>query len=134
MPIYTNSIDEFEFEDIVGRLQPKAEQLEVIVRPGRDGEILAKTGVRAVPSQIVTMHYVADWLAAKAALEAYISLIDGDPYEVIQRDETFGYFRVLSVVELPQTRAVTNVIGSIIPNPGVQQFCAWTLISSEAPS
>jgi hypothetical protein len=133
MPVYTNSIDAFEFEDMVGRLNPKAEQLEVLLRPGHDGETLRKTGVRAEPSRIVTMHFVADWAAAKAALEAYNALIDGEPYEVIQHDESYGYFRVLNVTEMPQTRFVTAVVGSIIPNASVQQFCQWTLLSTEAP-
>lgn len=133
MPVYTNTIDAFEFEDMVGRLHPKAEQLEVLIRPGHDGETLRKTGVRAQPSQIVTMHFVADWAAAKAALEAYLGLIDGEAYEVVQHDESYGYFNVLNVVELRQTRFCTNVIGSIVANPSVQQFVQWTLLSTEAP-
>jgi hypothetical protein len=133
MPLFANSIDDFDFEDMFGVLHPKAEQLEVIVRPGRNGEALRKTGVRAVPSQIVTLHYVVGWAGAKNAIDAYIALIDGDPYEVIQRDESYGYFRVLSVVQLPQTRYSVNNVGALLSNTTVRQYCAWTLISTEAP-
>lgn len=142
MPIHVNKIvygadpedpeDYFAFEDIQGRLQPKAEQLEVFVRPGHVGETLRKTGVRALPSQILTIHYVADWAAAKAAIESYIGLIDGDPYQIIQHTTSYGYFRVLQVVEV-DARACVNAIGTLIANPTVVQVCQWTVISTEAP-
>lgn len=132
MPAFTNTIDDFEFEGLYGRLNPKAEQLEVIVRPGHDGESTRKTGIRAIPSQIVTMHFVADWEAARNAIDAYIDLIGGDPIQVIQNDVDYGLFKVMSVVDTNQTRAVTRVVGSIIPNPQVQQWCQWTLIGTEA--
>lgn len=132
MPAFTNTIDDFEFEGLYGRLNPKAEQLEVIVRPGHAGESTRRTGIRGAPSQIVTMHFVADWEAARNAIDAYIDLIDGNPYQVIQNDVDYGLFKVLNVVEMPQTHACTRVNGSIIPNPQVQQWCQWTLIGTEA--
>lgn len=134
MPIYTNSIDEFEFEDMVGRLHLPAEQLESIVRPGKEGETLRKMAPRAITSQIETMHFVADWAAAKTAYAAYQALIGADPVEVIQHDESFGMFHVIGVVESPKTQAVFRVNGSIIPNPTVRQYCLWTLLAvTEAP-
>lgn len=133
MPAFTNSIDEYLFEGLYGRLNPKAEQLEVIVRPGHKGETTRRTGVRGAPSQIVTMHYIADWEAARNAIDAYTDLIDGRPYQVIQNDVDYGWFKVLNVVEMPNTHACTRVNGSILSDPGVQQYCQWTLISTEAP-
>ena len=148
MPIYANRIvfgadpevpaDYYPFEDMLGRLQPKAEKLEAFIRPGHRGETLRKTGIRAVPSQIVTVHYVFDWDAAAAAITAYQTLIDGNPYNVIQRGTDFGYWRIVEAVELPQTHYVANVIGSILFDetgelPSVCQYVQWTLISTDAP-
>lgn len=147
MPIYANRIvfgedseepeDYYAFEDMVGRLQPKAQQMEISVRPGFRGETFRKTGVRAIPSQIVTMHYVADWQAAADALVAYNDLIDGNPKEVIQHSTSYGYFRIASVVE-HQVQYIGNVIGSILEAteeivPTVQQYIVWTLISTDPP-
>lgn len=148
MPIHANRIvhgtdpedpaDYYPFEDIRGRLQPKAEKLEVTIRPGHAGETIRKTGIRATPSQIVTVHYVLNWTAAKAALVDYHTLIDGNPYEIIQHSLSYGYFRVLDITEV-DVRAVENVIGSILFEesgsvPTVLQTLAWTVVSTEAPA
>ena len=47
MPYHTNSIATFQFEDIRGSLISRSEQLEEIVRPGRDDSLIRKTGVRS---------------------------------------------------------------------------------------
>jgi hypothetical protein len=133
MPYHLNTIGIYSFEDIRGRLQPKAQQMEITVRAGLAGEAFRRTGVRAVPSQIQTVHYVADWAAARDAINAYIGLIDGHPYEIIQHSHTYGYFRVAQVAEV-EARAVENVVGSIVATPTVLQICQWTVISTEAPT
>lgn len=148
MPIYANRIvhgtdpddpaDYYPFEDMLGRLQPKQERLEAFVRRGHRGETLRKTGVRGVPFGLVTMHYVLDWAAAKTALLAYADLAEGDQHQIIQHSTNYGWFRVLEVVELPQTRYVANVIGSILQAeqsllPTVQQWVQWTLLGADAP-
>lgn len=132
MPIHVNTIDAFEFEDIRGRLQPKAEQLEVIVRPGHAGETTRRTGVRAVPSQILTLHYVLDWEAARDALVAYTDLIGLEPVEVIQHSLSYGYFKILNVAEA-EARAVVNVTGQLIPGAEVLHVVQWTLLSTNPP-
>lgn len=132
MPIHINRIAGYDFEDIRGRLQPTAEKLEVFIRPGIDFEYVRKTGVRGAPSQIQTLHYVESWASAATALEAYVSLIDGSVYEIIQHTTSYGYFRILDVTEL-NAQAVANVIGSIVTTPTVLQLCGWTVVSSEPP-
>jgi hypothetical protein len=133
MPFHLNTIDEYQFEDIRGRLQPKAQQMEITVRAGVSGEAFRRTGVRAEPSQIQTLHYVADWDAARSAIQAYQALIDGNPYEIIQHTHTYGYFRIAKVTEV-SAQAVENVVGSIIATPTVLHICQWTVISTEAPT
>jgi hypothetical protein len=126
MPVHTNTIDAYEFEDIRGSLQPRSEELEVFSRPGLDDTTVRLTGVRGRPTQIQTMHYVADFTAAKNAISAYVQLKDGSGYEIVQHSVSFGDFRILDVVEL-QARAVTNVTGSLIASPTVMQVCLWTV-------
>lgn len=126
MPIHTNTIDSYEFEDIRGSLQPESEELELFSRPGKDGTTVRLTGVRGRPTQIQTLHYVADFTAAKNAISDYVQLKDGGNVEIVQHTVSFGNFRILDVVEL-QARAVTNVTGSIIATPTVMQVCLWTV-------
>jgi hypothetical protein len=126
MPVHTNTIDAYEFEDIRGSLQPRSEELEVFSRPGLDDTTVRLTGVRGRPTQIQTMHYVADFTAAKNALSAYVQLKDGNNYEIIQHSVSFGDFRILDVVQV-SARAVTNVVGSLISGATVEQICQWTV-------
>lgn len=126
MPVHTNTIDSEQFEDIRGSLQPESEELEVFARPGKDGTTVRLTGLHGRPVQIQTLHYVADFAAAKAALTAYVQMKDGANYEITQHSVSFGDFRILDVVEV-EARAVTNVIGSIIANATVRQICQWTV-------
>ena len=132
MPVHTNTIDAFEFEDIRGSLQPESEELELFSRPGKDGSTVRLTGVRGRPTQIQTLHYVADFTAAKNAISAYVQLKDGSNVEIVQHSVNFGNFRILDVVEI-QAQAVANVIGSIIPGAGVMQICQWTVQHIPAP-
>jgi hypothetical protein len=126
MPVHTNTIDSEQFEDIRGSLQPESEELEVFSRPGKDGSTVRLTGVRGRPVQIQTLHYVADFTAAKNALSAYVQMKDGGNVVIVQHSVNFGNFRILDVVEI-EARASTNVIGSIVSNPTVRQVCLWTV-------
>lgn len=141
MPFHANRIvfgadpdepaDYYAFEDMRGRLQPKKQQLEVHVSRGQDGESLRETGVRAVPSQVLTVHYVESWATAQTAITAYGDLI-GALVQVIQHTTNYGYFKVLDVVEV-EARAVENVVGSLVTTPTVLQLVQWVLISTNAP-
>jgi hypothetical protein len=127
MPLATNSIGEFQFEELRGSLQPRSQDLEILIRPGKDDSTVRLTGVRGKPFQVLTLHYVADFLSAKNAISAYVTLQDGNAYEVVQLDESIGYFRVLAVVEV-SAMAVASVVGdTLIADPEVLQYCQWTL-------
>lgn len=126
MPVHTNTIDAYQFEDIRGSLQPRSEELEIFARPGKDDTTVRLTGVRGRPTQIITVHYVADFTAAKNALSSYVQLKDGASYEIVQHSISFGDFRILDVVEV-ESRAVANVIGSLISGATVRQICQWTV-------
>lgn len=126
MPVHTNTIDAYEFEDIRGSLQPRSEELEVFSRPGKDETTVRLTGVRGRPVQIQTMHYVASFEAARNFLSSYVQLKDGDNYEIVQHTVSFGDFRILDVVQV-SARAVTNVVGAILPGATVEQVCQWTV-------
>jgi hypothetical protein len=127
MPVHDHYIDAYQFEDLRGMIVPRSEDIELLARPGKDDTTARLTGVRGRPFAVVTMHYVADFEAAATAISEYVQLKDGNPYEVIQHSISFGFYRVLDVVEAVPPRAVASVVGSIIANPTVQQFCQWTL-------
>lgn len=127
MPVHTNTIDAYSFEDIRNSLQPSSEELELFTRPGKDGVTLRLLGERGRPCQIFTMHYVADFTAAKSALSSYVQLKDGGVHEIIQHTTSFGDFFILDVVEA-ESRAVSGVVGSLIPGATVRQICQWTVL------
>jgi hypothetical protein len=133
MPALQNSIgnspDEFYFEDLQGAIVLRAQKLQLLERLGIDGTGVRKTGVRGVPFQLRSVHYVADWDATEEALLAYQSLIGAEPVDVWQHDVLFGTFLVLNVEQLPETRACYNVTpGTIVENPECLQYCLWTLL------
>lgn len=122
----------FFFDDILGALQPKAQQLEVILRPGVDGESLRETGVRAIPSPIRTLHAFLDRGDALTALEQYLTLIDGNPYEIVQHDESYGFFRVLAI-QNQQLLPIATGAGWLVDNPTVLQILDWVVLGTEPP-
>lgn len=132
MPVHTNTIAGYQFEVLRNSLQPSSEEMELFTRPGKDGVTVRLLGLRGRPHQIFTVHYVADFEAAKDALSTYVALKDGDSYEIVQHSVSFGDFRILDVVEV-DARAVANVNGSILPNPGVMQVCQWTVQHIPSP-
>lgn len=139
MPALVNKIvygsgggDHFDFDDLMGSLQPKSQRPEIFVRNGRDGEIIRKTGIRGLPVTVRTLRYVADWTDARDTLVAYNTLQGTGPVVVWQHSISFGYWQVLDVAE-ESARACAKVIGSLVANPLVSQVCQWTLLSVEAP-
>lgn len=123
----------YGFDDMQGDLQPKQPQLEILARPGRDGERLRDTGTRAVPSRITTLLWVDDRADHLDLLDDYIALIDGDPYEIKQHGESYGYFRIVGVSPR-QPIACLNVTGHVGGGtPQIMQIIDWVVISTDAP-
>jgi len=132
MPVHTNSIGGLQFVDLQGRIQPRSEQPEVFVRPGKDDVTIRLTAVRGRPVKLRSVNYVADWDAAKTAINAYISMKDGTAYAIIQHTTAYGNYLVLDVVELI-ARAVTNVVGGLAGGEEIHQVCEWTVIHESNP-
>lgn len=125
--------DFYQFDDLIGDLQPKLPQIEVIVRAGRPGEQLRDTGVRALPSQVATLEVVATRAAAIDAIAEYAALIDGLPHEVIQHGQSFGFFRVVAIVP-KEPRPCANYLGSVSGlTSGFLLAVTWTLIGTDPP-
>jgi hypothetical protein len=121
------------FDDILAAFQPKMEQVEVFARPGHDGESMRATGVRAEPTPMRTLRYVATRGDALDGIEFYAGLIDGAPYEIVQHGESFGFFRVLKVSPLPLIPCAA-VAGSLIANPGILLAVDWLVLSTVEPA
>lgn len=131
---------EFRFDDIQGPFQPKQIQPQILVRPGLDFERIRLTGSRGLPFPIRTCLNLADRDEAKQALSDYITLVDGNAYEVFQYDESWGFYYVLQVVEHSLSPVITAAgtlsqlggLGSPVL-PTVYQCCIWTLLSTQTP-
>lgn len=120
------------FDDMIGDFQPKCEQLEILLRPGSDGEELRATGIRAVPTRLLTVRYLASRSDALAAMEQYVTLADGVAYEIINHGQSWGYFRLAAP---PSARPLLPAlaIGTITANPTVCQIIEWAWISTDDP-
>lgn len=122
----------YEFDALRGEFQPKQQQLEGIIRPGRDGEQLRETGVRGDPFPIVTVLYVATREDAVSAIDAYVTLVDGNPYEVYANGTSMGFFKVLKVINshfLP----CAQTVGTLVPGAEIKHTVAFQLVSTEPP-
>jgi hypothetical protein len=129
-----NSIDEFTFDDMLGALQPKQPNVDVLVRGGHDGETFRYTGTRAEPSVVQTLRYWASRDDAIDVFAVYNALIDGTGYEVFQHDFSWGLFKVLKIKHLG-IEAVGPSTGTIEANPVCLQRIEWTLVSTfEVPT
>lgn len=130
---FDENVGYFAFDDMRGDLQPRAEQLEAFTRPGHDGHHILKLGVQAEPSTIVTVRGVADREDAKQFLVDYNSLRDGNPYEVVQHGQSFGFFHVLRVRQVGELQAITSSIGMVGGACTIIQRVQWELLSVPEP-
>lgn len=127
MPVHTNKIGAFYFNDIIGEIALRQEQVEVFERKGTDGVGLRTTGKRGRTFQLQTVNFVATYEYAKLAMVSYKALIGGPPQPIIRYTVSFGTFAVLDVVEV-SAKAVLNTLGGMNPPNEVRQVCQWTLI------
>lgn len=126
--------DEFYgFDDLLGALQPKSNQLVKLVRPGRPGERILSTGLRAPESRVRSRLFVENLATAVALLEDYVALKDGLPYEVKQNGVSYSYFKVLDVIPLP-FQACAATVGTLVANPTVLMEVDWILVNTEPPA
>lgn len=123
----------YGFDWMRGDLLPKETQVEILWRPGRDGERLRDMGVRARLSKIVTRLFVDDVADHLTLVESYLGLINGTPYEIKQHGESHGYFKIIRVTPrepIAATSAVGHVGGG---TPSVLSTVEWEVISTDAP-
>lgn len=130
---YTDVDDYYHFDDMLGAMVPKSEKLEFIPRRGHRNYSVRKNGVWADKSQITTVLGVSDRDVAIAAINAYIALKDGNPYNVWQHSTDYGYFQVEDVVMLPLTPLGAHA-GYLLPSATIEMRCAWTLVSVDDPT
>lgn len=123
--------DYYSFDDMIGGLQPKQMKVEVTERAGQPGESVWLLGMKALDSSVLTIRYVLDRQDAIDLVALYETLIDGNPYEVVQAGQSFGYFKVLQLQCAPLRPCV--VAGSIVPNATIMQGIQWTLRSTNPP-
>jgi hypothetical protein len=121
----------YAFDDIVGALDPKQNEAQVIERFGVDGETVRLLATRAANSRAVFVRYLADRATALSAIEAYVDLIDGNPYELIQHGESFGYWKILRINPQPIRPAI--MAGTLTTGAGVGLFLDVTLRSAFTP-
>lgn len=132
MPILTNEIVAtgpvtYDFDEMVGPLVPKSMQLEVIARPGVDGQEFRETGIRATSSRLRTTRYYTDRAAAITALTAYVNL-HGETVAVTMHDEAMGNYVVERVSQAGDVQAVVNVANSVQSGtPQARMAVDWQL-------
>lgn len=124
MPVHLNSIDGLPFVDMQGNIEPRGEQLELFMRPGYNGHIARKTGVRGTPFRVRTVNYVSTLAYCKTVLEEFKLLIGVDPVEVYQYSVYRGTFLVLNVRQVEVKAMVNCTLG----NYQARLVCDWELL------
>lgn len=122
----------YGFDDMLAAFQPRSNQLEPIVRPGKDGEELRALGVRAQPTPMRTLLAVNDRDDAEAAITSYVSLKDGLPYEIVQHEKSWGFFRVREVAPQPIV-PLAAIAGWLIPTATVLLVVDWLVLATPEP-
>jgi hypothetical protein len=124
----------FAFDDMVGALQPMKQTTEVLERPGHRAQSIRLAGIRAPDSRITTVRYWVDGNDAILALASYVTLLDGNPYPVIQHGRQWGTFVFLSpLVQAAPLLPVAMAAGTIEPFPTVMQSLSWILRNTDPP-
>lgn len=127
------AIGQFEFINLSQAPIPPKDKIAVHSRAGVEGVELRRTGKRGEPFTVQTVMDAADYSAALALYKEYLTLIDGDPVDLMFLDETEpNKVQVLDVQPIPG--GVTAILfglngmsGEATPSYG-WCACEWTLI------
>lgn len=102
-----------QFDDLTGSVLLRAEELEVLNRPGVDGSGVRKLGRRGRTFQLQSVVYAPSFEWAKTAIEFYNTLPGMDPLYLIKQSVQYGSFLVLRVTP-DDPQAVYNVAGNAV--------------------
>lgn len=127
MAYLTNSIGAYQFASIRGAIFKPQEQLEILTRPGVNGNGLRRLGRRGKPFELVTVAFYADLTAAKTALEDYQTLPGSVALTLTRSGVDHGDYNVLEVQEV-DTFAVTTPCGNADPTATACMILKWTLL------
>lgn len=128
MPLLTNSIKTFTFDDLVGALPLRQEKLEIFTRPGIDGPGARKLGQQGGRSTLKTVRFCEDWQDAEDTLVNYQELPGQNAVAIVRNSINHGTFLIVSVREV-KVQAVSNAVGTLVTDPQVRLECEWTVTS-----
>lgn len=126
MPVHVNSIGSFTFFDLDGDVFLRQQGLEIIDRPGVPGSGARRLAERGQPFVLKSTQYYEDWTDFRTTLASYVALVGQDPQTVIQFDEDWGTYLVLTGVVALEKHAVMNVAGA--PGKTVRAVVRWPLL------
>jgi hypothetical protein len=121
---------EFLFLDFRGYPSHRGEALEVLQRPGVDGEGFRLMGMRGKPFTLLARNYVTNFAGADAAIISYKQLIKHEPCGLVVNSVAIGSFKVLAVEYASEPKAVMTVSGGF-PGDNLKQVyteIAWEMI------
>ena len=116
------------FDVMGGTVDLPGDGLEVFQRPGRDGHRSRVIGLRATPSAIATVKFVANASAAKSTREGYASL-RGTIVTVYDADGVQADNVTVVDVTITGQRAVAYC--STLGSAGIKLDANWTLLAGE---
>ena len=101
------------FDDLSGEVITRAEQIEILSRPGVDGSGARRLGKRGEPFELTSVVYGPNWAWAKAGQLYYKAMVGQDPFYVIKQSVNWGTYILLGV-NIVRTEAVVSVCGNAI--------------------
>lgn len=120
------------FDDLIGEVVLRSEQIEVLNRPGVAGSGARKLGSRGKEFELESVLYCPNWQYAKDIGAYYKSFVGLDPMHLIKQSVAWGTFLVLDV-DVMSTEAVYNVCGNAVnstfyPSLEIRLTAKWKLL------
>jgi len=126
----TPKIGDTEFMFLFGSVDEHEMALELIPRPGIDGEAAAELGKRASQSLLTTWSDHTSAANADTAYDAYKALIGGEPVTITYSSgQTVANVLLLGCERQGQPKQMAATTGSALRNAGTWILrCRWTVL------
>lgn len=133
-----NSIGEFDFHALAGKIVPPSPRLELIQRPGIPGSAVRNLGYSSGPFKLRSLVDVADVAAGEVLLADYllakgeqlVLVKDGvDFSDPLQAGEIGSWWVIVLDVQVEDLHAVMASVGGLSSPSGAVLICEWDLVA-----
>lgn len=134
MPIHTNSIGSFTFNDLIGTIFPRRKRIELFERPGVEGHGARNMKRAGKPFELISLSFVDTFAVAATTHADYLDEV-GEIVTLTRNSVNYGQYLIVDCEEHSPPKAVSNVISNgAVTGDEVLQIMRWTLVWKADPS